>query len=58
MRILLKNDSSLKNIAIVNGERFLESIFDRNQICKILLTKKRNIWKLNATDLLYVFLKV
>ena len=46
MHILLKNDSSLKNIAIVNGEKFLESTFDRNQIWKILLTKNRNIWKL------------
>ena len=57
MLIWHKNVSSVKILPINNGKSFPESIVDLNQICKILLTQNRKFWKLNATDLLYIFLK-
>ena len=39
MLIWLKNVNYVKKLPINNGESFLESNFDLNQICKILLTR-------------------
>ena len=39
MLICFKNVSSVKKLPISDGEAFLESIFDLNWTCKILLTK-------------------
>ena len=58
MLICLKNVNFIKKLPVSNGESLLESIFELNQICKILRTQNRKIWKLNTTDLLYIFLKV
>ena len=57
MFIFFQKVSSVKKLPITDSESFLESIFDLNWTCKILLTQNRSIWNFNATDLLYIFLK-
>ena len=55
--IWFKKVSSVKKLPISDGESFLESIFDLNWTCKILLTQSCYIWNFNAADLFYIFLK-
>ena len=49
--------SSVKKLPISNDESFLESIFNLNQIFKILITQNSQIWEFNASDLLYIFFR-
>ena len=57
MLIWFKKLSSVKTVPRSNGDSFLQSVFDLNWICKMLLTNNDQIWTFNATDLLDIFLK-
>ena len=54
----MKKVSSIKKLKISKVETFPKSIFNLNQIWKIVFTQSHYIWNFKATDLLYILIKV